>query len=397
MKTVFFVFLLLAGLFLSAVLLAQNGSPDDASKPQDENKKEIPTGEKPASEKVKKETPKEEKDGKKVSFDCRIFAVVSYYYSDSEPEEFRFEALWTELKADFSGINVVGLLDLADEDEMLRKAYIHIPLVSYEKWRDFFALKIGLIDVPFGYLQRQNRYDVLLGYPQILETSFDNGYGFYDLGVSLSGKIKTGSGNLSYEFAVLNGEYAGRWQDTTGHKAFAATIAFYPLKNICFGSSIYDGDRRDTITDVFYNRDLAGGFASIRYNEFSLLGEYIHSNENSDADRTRLTDGAYVEAGIFLWKHSKFWDEMLNRYYGAQILFRWDMLDPPKEEAMKFFTHHTHRKKLIYTVALSVDITNWARITLYWSKLDFGRYWSGYYFGVKDNDNRAGVLLSLQF
>lgn len=336
---------------------------------------------------------KEERDTMKMNH--RICPLSSFYYSDTEPDEFSLNRLWGEFEARFEGAGGVLLLDFADE-KPLRKAYARIPFVLREEWKDFFTLKFGLIEVPFGYMQRLFLYELRLPYPQVLTTLFDDTLGFYDLGVSLSGKIKTKTAGISYEIALLNGEYATHWEDTTSHKTVAASLSITPYRNFHFGVSVYDGDRKDQ-TGETAQRYRLGGYAAIRYEKFSLIGEYIHGNDNTETNKELRTDGAYIEMGCYLWKHPKLWDAELSRYYGVQLVFRWDMLDPPKEEAMRTYTRHTHRKKLIYTLALAIDIDAWVRLTVYYSKLDFGRYWSGYYFGVEDNDDRAGVMLSLLF
>jgi len=337
---------------------------------------------------------RKEKEGMK--FTHRISPLISYYYSDSEPDEFALNNLWGEFTARFEGASGVLLLDFTDE-EPLRKAYAEIPFVLREEWRDFFNLRFGLIEVPFGYTQRLFLYDLRLPYPQILTTLFDDALGFYDLGASLSGKVKTRTASIFYEVALLNGEYATQWEDTTSHKSVAASLSISPYRDCFFGVSVYDGDRKDTTTGETAERYRLGAYAAIRYQGFSFIGEYIHGDDSTDTDEELQTDGAFVEAGYYLWKHPKLWDAELSRYYGVQLIFRWDMLDPPKEQAMRIYTRHTHRKKLIYTVALAIDIDSWVRLTIYYSKLDFGRYWSGYYFGVEDNDDRAGVMLSLLF
>ncbi|MCX7703265.1 MAG: hypothetical protein N2234_04085 [Planctomycetota bacterium] len=367
----------------SAYLIADDSSPINA----------------PAENKENKETPSEKpsENEKGPLLRHRLCTVASYRYSDSEPEKFNLDALWVELTANLEGVTAVTLFDFADEKTPLRKAYVDIPLILREEWKGLFSLRFGLMDVPFGYAQRLFRYDLRLPYPQVLEVLFDDTLGFYDLGIAFRGKMKTGRSKVEYEFAILNGEYVGEWTDTTSHKAFAMSLLFSPMRHFCFGGSLYDGDRRDANTGVLYNRDRVGGFAAVQYKEFRLWGEYIHGNDNSETDKTKRTDGAYIEMGIYFYKHPKLWDDRFDRNYGPQIVLRWDMLDPPKEEFMKFFTHHTHRKKLIYTVGVACDLSIWARFSIYWSRLDFGRYWSGYYFGVGDNDDRVGVVLSLQF
>lgn len=340
-------------------------------------------------------TTENEQQEEKLSIDYRVCPITSFYYSDSEPEEFRLDYLWCELEAHYKDANVVFLLDIRDE-KPLRKAYVRIPFVLRKEWKDFFTLKFGLVDVPFGYLPRLFPYELRLPYPQVFNALFDGTLGFYDLGISLSGRLKTKTGSVSYELALLNGEYATHWEDTTASKAVVASLSFSPLRDFHFGVSVYNGEREDPSGERS-RRYRFGAYTALRYRRVSLIGEYIHGNDNTDTNNRLRTDGAYIEAGYYLWRHPKLWDAERSSFYGAELLLRWDMLDPPKEDQMRFYTRHTHRKKYIYTVALAIDISAWVRITAYYSKLDFGRYWSGYYFGVKDNDDRAGVILSLIF
>ena len=321
-------------------------------------------------------------------------SILSGRHYDAYDDEFSLDSFWGEFSGNWRAVSFSALFDL-NATQSVREAEIVIHTVRDRASPGRIDLAFGQLRVPFGYQQRLAPYAVKLGYVQTVLDLFDGGLGFWDLGVALRGRFALRSAAFEFEAALLNGEHAGAARDSTSHKAVALQLRYIPLTGFEFGLSAYDGDRRD-MGGEFYQHDRFGAHASMKWRGFTFVGEYIHGSDNSHSDKTRSTDGVYLEAGFYVWRLKKYWSESRARFFGVQILARWELLCPPKNYQMALYTGHTHRNKITYTLGVAVDFSYWCRAVVYWSRLDWGRYWSGRYFGVDGNKCRAGLVVSIR-
>ncbi len=318
---------------------------------------------------------------------------TSMRYSDAGPDGFCLDELGFRTLLEDGSVRFCALA-ATHPDFVVKEAWVQTSLFERERWRQRLYLKAGLLRIPFGYSQRYLEHDLSLGYPRVALRMFDEGLGFFDLGVAFGFKFVTARGGLEGEVAVLRGEYLGG-KESDKAKAICAQIRMLMVEGVEFGVSWYDGSRV-TYYDwahpaVETNRDRFGAHSAFRYRLFSALFECIFANDGNAVERDRDSLGYCAELGVFVWRNFRYWDPQRNLHCGVQALFRVDMYRPPRDYVMRILTGRSTRSQLTYTFALSFNIHPSLRVLVFFSHRDWGPY-----FEAGEGDDRAGIVLFLR-
>jgi len=322
-----------------------------------------------------------------------LLGKTSIRYSDAGCDGFYlgdldFKAL---LKDDFVRFCALAT---THPDFAVKEAWVQTSLFRRKRWRQKLYLKAGLVRIPFGYSQRYLEHDLGFGYPRAALQMFDEGAGFFDLGVAFGFRFVTARGGLTGEVAVLQGEYLGG-KESDRAKAICAQIRMPMVEGAEFGLSWYDGSRvcyyDAAHPAIETNRDRFGAHSVFRYRLFSALFECIFANDGNAVERDRNSLGYCAEVGLFVWRNFRYWNPQHNLRCGVQALFRVDMYRPPPDYVMRILTGHSTRSQFTYTFALSFNIHPSLKVLLFFSHRDWGAY-----FEAQEGDDRAGIVLFLR-
>ena len=307
--------------------------------------------------------------------------------------------------------------------------WFFVEFPPFAKMKKYINLKVGQFIKPFGRQARYFPYELQFGrYSQVFTHLFDGEAGFYDIGASLFGSytlnlMKSCDVKMDYEVGIFNGEKMNT-SDANDQKAVCARVALsFPklqeklgLDGLSVGFSFFDGGPRtmgDATFTEFDERQYIGADLCITLmkKRLSILAEYVKAVEDlfyidsvsgvPTIEENRRTEGWYLEVGYFVWVNEKIdtsklpVPQMRNRCFGLQIAALYDCLSLPTNLKMFSFTGAYHRNKNIYGLAVNYDIKWNIRFQVIYTRLDFGRYYSGLYEGVDDfAKNRITVQLS---
>jgi len=322
-----------------------------------------------------------------------LLGRTSIRYSDAECDGFCLDTLDFRTLLQDGSVRFYALA-ATHPDFVVKEAWVQTSLLKRKRWRQRLYLKAGLLRIPFGYSQRFLEHDLGIGYPLVALRMFDDGLGFFDLGVAFGFKFAMAKSRLTGEVAVLQGQYLGG-KETDKAKAVCAQIRMLMIEGAEFGLSWYDGSRvcyyDAAHPAIKTNRDRFGAHSVFRYRLLSALFECIFANDGNAVERDRDSLGYCAEVGLFLWRNFRYWDPRRNLYCGVQALFRMDMYRPPHDYVMRILTGRSTRSQFTYTFALSFNIHPSLRVLLFFSHRDWGAY-----FEAHEGDDRAGVVLFLR-
>ena len=322
-----------------------------------------------------------------------LLGKTSMRYSDAECDRLCVDELGFRALLEDGSVRFCALA-ATHPDFGVKEAWVQTSLLKRKRWWQRLYLKAGLLRVPFGYSQHHLEHDLSIGYPRVALRMFDDGLGFFDLGVALGSKFVTAGGELTGEVAVLQGQYLGE-KESDKAKAICAQIRMLMVEGAEFGLSWYDGSRvcyYDAAHPALKtNRDRFGAHCVFRYRLFSALFECIFANDGNAVERDRNSLGYCAEVGLFLWRNFRYWDPQRNLRCGVQALFRVDMYRPPPDYVMRILTARSTRSQFTYTFALSCNIRPSLRVLLFFSHRDWGAYYE-----AQEGDDRAGIVLFLR-
>jgi len=436
-------------LFCGALMAQETeGTKTEGEKTVSE-KTETPKAEPPKQEEAqpKPETPIEEKEGTlfgilKLNIAWCGIAKFDYYSSDntvsilqdgavvydkvSVHDTFSMRAAYLYATGSVGDLKGSLLLNFVNKDSN-PVCWWYIEFPPFSELKEYLKVRAGQFIKPFGRQPQTFPYELTFArYGQILGRLFDNGAGFYDAGVSFLGsktfELAKIDFNFKYELGIFNGEKMNT-SDTTDQKAICGRVEFASKKitswvkadMLSFGFSYFNGGPRfmnDAYNTKFTERTYFGADLEFRcmQKRLSILFEYASGTDDLSyidsvthipmVELNRPTDGWFVELGYFVYVNKKLASEnaplpeLRKRPFGLQIAALLDVLNLASNPKMYVATGEYQRPMNIYGLAINYDIRWNLKLQVVFTRLDYGRYYSGLYSGVDDfSKNRITVQL----